>query len=88
MLSRLAAHLDDAIYALGNKVARQTKADEASRNAPEPVEVLDILTGNETKIDQLHHHTKWRHLNSPVHTPDTSHNVHWQHNRAEHGQLA
>jgi len=49
MLSRLAAHLDDAIHTLGNKVARQTKADEASRNAPEPVEVLDILTGNETR---------------------------------------
>jgi len=88
MPSRLAAQLDDAIHALGNKVARQTKADETSSNAPEPVEVLNVLTGNETEIDQLYHHTEWRHLNSPVHTPDTSHNVHWQDNRAKHGQLA
>jgi hypothetical protein len=29
-----------------------------------------------------------RHLDSPVHTPDTRHNVHWQDNRSEHSKLA
>ena len=39
---------NDTVHPLRNKVAEEAESDEASGNAPEPVEVLNVLAGDET----------------------------------------
>lgn len=79
---------NNAIHPLCNKVAHQSKRNQPSRNRPEPVEVLHVLTGHKTSLVSFSMSLMHQIRHSPVHAPDTRHHVHRQHNRPEHRQLA
>jgi hypothetical protein len=42
------ARSDDTVHPLRNEVANHAKSEEASSDAPEPLKVIDVLTGDDT----------------------------------------